>query len=472
MSTVRRVAKNTLVWLFGDIGGKILSLLFVIYAARYLHAEGYGTLSFALAFTGMFGMLSDIGFYELMVREIARDKSAAGKYIGNVIMLKFFLVAAMLGLICIAINAMNYPALTVKLVYILGASIAIDAFSMTFHATFHAFERMEFISIGKILKNVILLTGAVVITYEGLGILAFAYLYLIGSLFLLAYSFTLVAIKFVKPRFELDKGFCKWLIKEGLPFWASVVFASVYYDIDKIMLSMMVGDVAVGWYSAAYKLVATLGFIPTASIASIYPVTSRLFISSKTSLKFATEKALKYMLMLGVPLGVMITLLSDKIILFIYGEDYVPSIVALQILIWSGVLLFVNSVLINLLNSINKQIMVTKIVASMAAFNVLANLLLIPRYSIIGASLATVMTRCLGSLLLFMWVMNSEYAIHRNISYTVLKVGVASVLIGIPIKYFGSIAIVPSIILYVCLIYGMRGIDETDVKLIKQIIAR
>ena len=73
MSTVRRVAKNTLVWFFGDIVGRILSLAFVIYAARHLHAEGYGILSFALAFTGMFGILSDIGFYELIVRGVARD---------------------------------------------------------------------------------------------------------------------------------------------------------------------------------------------------------------------------------------------------------------------------------------------------------------------------------------------------------------------------------------------------------------
>ena len=88
MSTVRRVAKNTLVWFFGDIVGKILSLAFVIYAARYLHAEGYGILAFALAFTGMFGILSDIDFYELIVRRVARDKSVAGKYIGSVIILK------------------------------------------------------------------------------------------------------------------------------------------------------------------------------------------------------------------------------------------------------------------------------------------------------------------------------------------------------------------------------------------------
>ena len=73
--------------------------------------EGYGTLSFALAFTGMFGILSDIGFYELIVREVARDKQKAGKYIGNVIILKSFLVAIMFGLLCATINMMNYPCL-------------------------------------------------------------------------------------------------------------------------------------------------------------------------------------------------------------------------------------------------------------------------------------------------------------------------------------------------------------------------
>ena len=91
MSTVRRVAKNTLVWFFGDIVGKILSLAFVIYAARYLHAEGYGILSFALAFTGMFGILSDIGFYELIMRG-----------------LREILFAILFGLLCATINMMNF----------------------------------------------------------------------------------------------------------------------------------------------------------------------------------------------------------------------------------------------------------------------------------------------------------------------------------------------------------------------------
>ena len=66
---------------------------------------------------------------------------------------------------------------------------------------------MEFISLGKIMKNAMLLAGAFIIIYGNMRLLAFAYLYLIGSLFIFAYSFTITAMKFARPKFEMDKRF-------------------------------------------------------------------------------------------------------------------------------------------------------------------------------------------------------------------------------------------------------------------------
>jgi len=46
--------------------------------------------SFALAFTGIFGVFADVGLRQLTVREVARDKSLAGKYLlvqGNIYIL-------------------------------------------------------------------------------------------------------------------------------------------------------------------------------------------------------------------------------------------------------------------------------------------------------------------------------------------------------------------------------------------------
>ena len=82
MGTTQRIAKNTGVLLLADAIGKIFMFFFVIYTARYLGVAGFGILSFALAFTGIFGIFSDLGLQQLAIREIARNKSLVERYIG------------------------------------------------------------------------------------------------------------------------------------------------------------------------------------------------------------------------------------------------------------------------------------------------------------------------------------------------------------------------------------------------------
>ena len=84
MNTVQRIAKNTGVLLISQIIGRVLSFFYIMYTARYLGAEGFGILSFALAFTGIFGVFADLGLSTLTIREVVRDKSSANKYIENV----------------------------------------------------------------------------------------------------------------------------------------------------------------------------------------------------------------------------------------------------------------------------------------------------------------------------------------------------------------------------------------------------
>lgn len=68
MNTIQRIAKNSLVLLASNIISKILGFFYVMYIARYLGAEGFGILSFALAITGIFSVFSDLGLGPLTVR--------------------------------------------------------------------------------------------------------------------------------------------------------------------------------------------------------------------------------------------------------------------------------------------------------------------------------------------------------------------------------------------------------------------
>ena len=68
-----------------------LGLLFSIYLAKYLGVSDFGKYSFALSFTALLSMIVDVGFNQLTVREISRDKTKLGKFVGNILPLKIFL---------------------------------------------------------------------------------------------------------------------------------------------------------------------------------------------------------------------------------------------------------------------------------------------------------------------------------------------------------------------------------------------
>jgi len=90
MDVIKRIAKNTTALIIANITNMILGMLYGIYTARYLGAEGYGIISFSLAFINLFTIFGDIGLQQLMLREVARDKSLLGKYFGNILTTKIF----------------------------------------------------------------------------------------------------------------------------------------------------------------------------------------------------------------------------------------------------------------------------------------------------------------------------------------------------------------------------------------------
>jgi hypothetical protein len=101
----------------------------MMYAARYLAPANFGILSFAIAFTGIFAIFGDFGLQPLMVREIARDRTIAPKYLANVSLMKVMLVAVAFGLIALTINLIGYPEETINVVYLFGLSFVFQASS-------------------------------------------------------------------------------------------------------------------------------------------------------------------------------------------------------------------------------------------------------------------------------------------------------------------------------------------------------
>jgi O-antigen/teichoic acid export membrane protein len=476
MSGIRTIAKNTSVLFLSQIISYILVLFYTIYTARYLGASGFGLISFALALGAILSIFTELGLNTLIVREVSRDKKLANKYIGNTLVLKILLSIITLTLMFLVVSLLKYNPETATIVYYITISFVVGAFTNIFYSIFQAYEEMEYQSIGTIINSIIMFTGVILIIKYQLSITNFAMVYLISSIICLVFGFIICIWKFILPKIEIDTGLWKFLIVEAIPLTLASIFLLIAFKVDTVLLLIINGDEAVGYYNAAYGLMTALMFLPSVYVLAIFPLLSQLHVSSKDLLKRSYEKSFKYLIILGLPIAVGTTLIAGPIILLIYKSAFTPSIIALQILIWSIPIIFVNYIIGTAINSINKQRQMVKSTFIVMAMNIILNLLLLPKYGYIAASVITVLTE-LASFMFWYHILNVN-GYKLSLSRILIKPVIASLIMGLSIVLMNMvglnliIVITLAVIIYFGVLYILKTFSEEDIGLFKQIIGR
>ncbi|MCD6101410.1 MAG: flippase [Candidatus Marinimicrobia bacterium] len=469
MNTVQRIAKNMVVLFVARIASMLFGFFYVMYTARYLGPANYGILAFALALNGIFGVIANFGLDPLTVREVARGKSLARKYLANGIVLKLMFGSLTFLIVFLVVNLLGYPEITRKVVYIITLSTIIAGISNLFKDIYQAFERMEFMSIGQILQSMLSLVFAITAIKLGLNVVHFAMIYLIANLVVLGYHVVITAWKFLKPKIEVDLSFWKSVVREAWPFALSAVFISIYYWMDSVMLSYMKGDEAVGLYNAAYRIISLVLIIPWIYFTSVFPLMSRTSTSkiSWPTFEFILNKSWRHMNFLGFLIGFIIVILSKNIIEIVFEQSFLPSAKVLKILIWAPVFVFLNQVYWHLFNATDKQVIGTKMTALGALINSVLNVILIPKFSYIGAAIATVVTE-LVILIVEVFVGLSEYEYYPNVllTFKVVIIGLLSSYIGMTISTNPAISGFVFLLLYTTFSYIAGIIREEDIKLL------
>lgn len=473
MSHIKRVAKNTTLLFFSTVLSYILVFFATLYTARYLGAEGFGVLSFALAFSSIFVVFMDLGLSTLTVREVARENSLANKYVGNISVIKFVLSIITFLFVVLFVNLVGYSQQVSNVVYIITLSTIIGSYNTMFYSIFQAYENMEYQSFGIIMNSSFMLLIIFLIIFYELDILAFAFAYIAVNMIILLYCVVIYVLKFSLPKIEIDRSFWKPTIMAALPLSLTILFSTIAFKVDSVLLSMIIGNLAVGYYTAPYKIIEALIFVPSVLSMVIYPVMAKFHVSSRQSLINSYKKSIKFLIILGLPLTVGIFSLADQIIILFYGIEFSPSIPALQILIWEIPLVFLTYTFGTFLVSINKQNLSLKITFICMVVNIVLNLLLIPKFSFLAASFVTVLSELVAFVLCFSYL--SKLIFKVNLGAYILKPVIASIVLGL-FLYFLHLDVFLSIVigtfLYFGVLIGLKTFSEDDKTLIKQIIQR
>jgi Membrane protein involved in the export of O-antigen and teichoic acid len=474
MSSLRKIAKNTSVYFIANLFYYLFTFFTTMYTARYLGADNYGILSIALVFYGIFAVISDFGISTLTTREVAKNKSVTSKFVGNTLVLKLILAIIAIGLIFIIVNLSNYSPVTINTIYIVSLSIIVGVFPGIFSSIFQAYEKMEYPSVNMILTGIFLFLGTLFIIFKGLGVTEFAILNVAVAVIVLVYSLIVYSWRFSLPKIEFDPSFCYKIIKNSIPFGLISLSGMLYTYLDSIILSLLQPMDVVGWYNAAYRLTLVLLFIPAAINVAVFPVMSKYFYSSQNALKLLYERYFKLMLIIGVPIGFGTTLLADKFILLIFGSEFYNSVIILQILVWTMVFTFAGASFVQLFQATNRERYITKISLICVVLNLILNLILIPNFSYIGASFATLFTE----IVLVLYIVRVSYKIGygfpiKKVLSILSKILFSSLVMCILIISLKNlnliILIILSIFIYFLTLFLVGGIDEDDKNIIQQL---
>lgn len=472
METVQRVARNTGVIILGNIVEKIIGIVTIIFLARYLGASGFGIYSFIFAYLGFFSIITDLGINQILVREISRERIRADRLIGNAIIMKVTLSLFTLALACLIISFLNYPFNTKLLVYVASLSLLLS-FGSLYRLIFQVDLRMQYPIVADILNGSAKLALFLYLIFLKVTLFWFIIAGIVTVLpgILLLWH---LSKKSVRPRFEINLKIWKEILKESWPLALTATFIMIYVRIDQLMLFQMKGAEAVGHYAAAVRLTEVFGIIPAAFMASVFPLFSKYFVTSGEKLEKAYRLSFKYLATAILPIAVGTCILSEPIVMAIYGNQFLNSISALRILIWSEIFVFLGAIHISILISVGLQRLDFIFTSSSAIANIILNLLLIPRYGIVGAATATVISYGLGVPLSCALRKTRRYGLA--LVFSTLKPFAAAILMGCftYFLFFLHLPIIAIILLssliYLGLIILIRGLDAQDFRYFKKIM--
>lgn len=468
----KKIISNSAILVSSLLIDKAFRFALMVFAARSLGDANYGIFSFALAFTTLFLILSDLGVHQLLIRELARKPENFKDYVGNTLFIKLILAITTSLLIVIIVNLTNKPHDVIVAVYLMGSFQILFSFLEYFKAIFQAYQMMIYDAIITIVLAILTVSFGAAILFFKHNFIMLAAAYVMAAFIALIFCIILFYKKFPKIKLNYNREVTKFFIKEGLPFGFLYFFSMFYIYIATVLLSFLESDQAVGWYNAANRLILIMLFIPKATMKAIFPILSKNYETSFQTFKRIFSKVFKSMFIIGISVAFLFYLLSDKIVLLLYGQQYINSAGILKVMAWSSALVFLTTTMSHATRSANHQRFTAKVITIGAVINVISNLLMIPAFGYMGAAYSYLITQVFIFISLYIYISKTMF-IPPVLKLAPKIIGVNLVMV-VYVLYFIKLSLfvlVPTaLVINIAMVFLFKYFDADELSLLKDIV--
>ena len=319
-------------WAYGSyVGGRLLVLVSMAVLARLLVPSDFGLVALALVFIAFLETLSDLGLTQALViaddSEVARrvDSVWASSVLIGVALL---IVIAALGPVAAAF--FHEPRL-VALMAVLGLNQFLRSLGTTHYALAQRKLNFRARSFAELADVVVRGGVGIALAVAGAGAWSLVLGYVVGTLTLTVALWLLVDWR---PRLRLRRADLSGMIAFGGALTAINVLAAIMGSADDLIVGRVLGTTQLGFYSLAFRLPELL--ILNLSLVAGQVLFPAMATIDREALPWAFLRALRYALMIGLPLAVGLLVLAEPLVLAAFGEQWRAAAPAMRVMaLWT-----------------------------------------------------------------------------------------------------------------------------------------
>jgi O-antigen/teichoic acid export membrane protein len=385
-----RMARIFAALLSADLVTRAMAAVATVIVVRELAPSEYGEVAFVLATAAAIGILADLGLPLLLVRDISAEPASAPRLLGAALECVAVLggivfgAAALITLIAGAPGPATGAAMVVGLVV-----LAANSLIRPLEAALTGYGRAHLITLANAIRGTALVGGTTLVALTEPSPVAFlgaaAAAEIVGLLVLASFS----ATRIPRPVFGASAGDLLALARRSLPFALLAGFSLIYLRIDVIMLGLLGSHSAVGNYGVAARILDTSLAVPAYFGGAFLATVAQTGLGGRQAAS-QTETALRYLLLIAVPLAFVLAFTADPLVRLVAGTSYDDAGTILIRLSPVIVLASAYAVLGNLQVALDRIRLLATISLAGIGLKLALNAWAIPLYGANGAALAAV----------------------------------------------------------------------------------
>ena len=402
MTSVRKVVSNTALLSAAQILNPLTSIVLVSAIARAHGAEVLGKYSLVLAIFYMATGLGGLNLQTPITRSVAVRKERASD---------FLVAASALGLVSsllaiggahVFVELLDYSPDVSHAVSVLIWAVIPSMLIMYCEALFIAFHKAQYIAGISIGENVAKVVVGLILISTGKGILELFVAFLSLRICACATFLVLFSAKIGPIKGRLDREIVSELRKVGPVFTGNLLIETLFGKVDVLLLSKLATMADVGYYSVALRLILIAKLVPQSFTSAVLPVMCEVLLESKEKCNRLFTRSANYMAAYGFAAALIVVILSEALIIIVYGEHAPEAELVLSLLALAIVPGSLTPVLAAMLFAANREKLDLWANLLRVALLVVLCVVLIPLRSSLGAAMAFIISQVLflGSLAL------------------------------------------------------------------------